>query len=137
MGIATEDDIDGWLKEIGLESLQKRTEGNWDFIQRSGDSTIHISIMYASVDPSKARMIGVGCLFLAPPQKNQCELYKRLLEIQTITQETKFCIVKNGAIMLITHRSTVDLDLSELKEMIDTVINMYDRFHKDCLSIVS
>lgn len=137
MAIATEDDIDSWLNEIGLESLQKRSKDNWDFIKKSGETSIQVSIMYAEADPSNPPMIGVGCHFLEPPQKNQCELYKKLLELHSISQETKFCVVTNGAIMLITHRSAVDLDPSELKEIINTIISMYDRFHDDCLSIVT
>jgi hypothetical protein len=39
--------------------------------------------------------------------------------------------------MLITHRSAVDLDPSELKEMVNTVTMIYDQFHDNCLSIVS
>jgi hypothetical protein len=137
LAVASEDDIDSWLKEFKLESLEKTSAGNWGFIQKSGDSAIQVSIMYSVADPSKLPMIGVGCLFMEPPEKNHFELYKRLLELHTVSQETKFCLVTNGAIMLITHRSAVDLDQSELKEMIENVISMYDQFHKDCLKIVS
>jgi hypothetical protein len=120
LAVASEDDIDSWLKEFKLESLEKTSAGNWGFIQKSGDSAIQVSIMYSVADPSKLPMIGVGCLFM-----------------YTVSQETKFCLVTNGAIMLITHRSAVDLDQSELKEMIENVISMYDQFHEDCLKIVS
>lgn len=137
MGVATEDDIDSWLKDMGLDSLSKTMPGNWSLLHQSEDSTIQISVMYAAADPDSPPMIGVGCQFLDPPEKNHCELYKRLLELHSISQETKFCVVTNGAIMLITHRSAVDLDPSELKEMINNVVNMYNKFHDDCLSIVS
>lgn len=137
MAIATEDDIESWLKEFELEGLEKTSTGNWSFIQKSGDSPIQISIMYGVNEPSTLPMIGVGCLFLEPPEKNQFELYKRLLELHTVSQETKFCLVNNGAIMLITHRSAVDLDPSELKDMVDNVVLMYNQFHEDCIAIVA
>ena len=81
-------------------------------------------------------MVGVGCLFMEPPEKNQCELYKKLLMLQTISLETKFGITKNGAIVLITQRSAIDLDPSELRDMIDTVLSMYNQFHSECISVV-
>ncbi len=137
MGTATEEDIDGWLNKIGFDSLQKTNAGNWNFVQQSKDSAIQVNIMYAEADPESPPMIGVGCLFLESPQKNQLELYKRLLELHSLSQETKFCLVSEGTIMLITHRSAVDLDPSELKEMINNVVSMYDKFHNDCLSIVT
>ena len=136
MGIATEDDIEGWLKDIELVSLEKPGPGVWNFIQKSRDLTINGSIMYTGSDSSSPPMIGVGCLFLDPPEKNHLELFKRLLELHAISQETKFSLMKDGSIMLITHRSAVDLDPSELKEMIKTVVSMYERFHDDCKSIV-
>jgi hypothetical protein len=137
MGETTEDDIDSWLNEMGMDSLKKTSPGNWSLLEQSGDSLIQISIMYAAADPESPPMIGVGSQFLDPPEKNHCELYKRLLELHSISQETKFCVVTNGAIMLITHRSAVDLDPSELKEMINNVVSMYNKFHDDCLAIVS
>ncbi|UCF08701.1 MAG: hypothetical protein JSW28_03150 [Thermoplasmata archaeon] len=137
MGEASMDDIDAWLKGFELESLEKTLPGNWSFVQKSGDSVIQISVMYTEADPPTPPMIGVGCIFLDPPEKNHLQLYERLLELHTISHETKFCKVKNGAIMLITHRSVVDLDQSELKEMIDTVVMMYNQFHDDCLKIVA
>ncbi len=136
MGVATEEDVDGWLKDIELVSLEKVGPGIWNFVQQSGDSTIKGSIMYTEGDSSSPSMIGVGCLFLEPPEKNHFELYKKLLELHAISQQTKFSLMKNGSIMLITHRSAVDLDPSEFKEMIKTVVSMYDRFHDNCLSIV-
>jgi hypothetical protein len=137
LALATQDDIDSWLKEFGLEGLEKTSDGNWAFIQKSGDSAIQISVMYGVNEPSSQPMIGVGCLFLEPPEKNHFELYKRLLELHTVSQETKFCLVKNGAIMLITHRSAVDLDQSELNDMVNNVVDMYKQFHDDCLEIVA
>jgi hypothetical protein len=137
LGTATEDDIDGWLKDMDMDSLEKVNESNWNFKKEMGDNMLQINIMYAKADPPTPPMIGVGCLFLDPPEKNQFQLYERLLELHTITHETKFCLVKNGAIMLITHRSAVDLDPSELKEMINTVAMIYDQFHDNCRSIVS
>jgi hypothetical protein len=137
LGIATEDDVDSWLKDIELVSIEKPGPGIWNFVQKSGDSTINGSIMYIEGESSLPPTIGVGCLFLDPPEKNQLELFKRLLELHAISQETKFSLLKDGSIMLITHRSAVDLDPSELKEMISTVVSMYERFHDDCLSIVS
>ena len=136
MGIATEDDVDSWLKDIGLESLEKPGPGIWNFVQKFGDSTLNGSVMYTEGESSHPPTVGVGCLFLDPPEKNQLELYKRLLELHAISQETKFSLMKDGSIMLITHRSAVDLDPSELKEMIKTVVSMYERFHDDCKSIV-
>jgi hypothetical protein len=136
MGIATENDVDGWLKEFGEDSLQKTDTGTWNLMQQFEDTTIQVSIMYTEANSDSPPMIGVGCNFLEPPQKNHCELYKKLLELHSITQETKFCMVTNGAIMLITHRSAVDLDPSELRDMINKIISIYNRFHEDCLSIV-
>jgi hypothetical protein len=136
LGVATEDDIDSWLKEMELDSLSKTALGNWSFLHQSEDSTIQISVMYSATDSESAATIGVGCQFLDSPEKNQCELYKRLLELHTISQETKFCVVTNGAIMLITHRSAVDLDPSELNEMVNNVVDMYFKFHDDCMSII-
>ena len=137
MSIATENDVDGWLNEIAGDSLQKINTGSWSFVQQFKDSAIQVNIMYTEAKSDSPPMIGVGCIFLDPPQKNHCELYKKLLELHTITQETKFCLVANGGIMLITHRSAEDLDPSELKEMINNVGSIYDRYHDDCLSIVS
>lgn len=137
MGTATEDEIDTWLREIGMDSLERVDESNWNFKKVIGDRTLQINIMFAKADPPKPSMIGVGCLFLNPPEKNQFQLYERLLELHTVSHETKFCLVKNGSIMLITHRSAVDLDPSELKEMINTVAQIYDQFHDNCVSIVS
>jgi hypothetical protein len=134
--VATEDDIDSWLKEMELDSLSKTALGNWSFLRQSEDSTIQISVMFSATESESAPTIGVGCQFLDPPERNQCELYKRLLELHTISQETKFCVVTNGAIMLITHRSAVDLDPSELNEMVNNVVDMYFKFHDDCMSIV-
>ncbi len=136
MAEASENDIDTWLKEIGGETLQKTGSGIWNLMHQFEDSAIPVNIMYTETSSDSPPMIGVGCIFLDPPKKNQCELYKKLLELHSITQETKFCLVTNGAIMLITHRSAVDLDPSELKEMIKNVGRIYNRYHEDCLTIV-
>jgi hypothetical protein len=136
MGTATESDIDGWLKEIGGESLQKSGPGAWNLMHHLEDYNMQVSIMYTEASSDSPPMIGVGCMFLEPPEKNHCELYKKLLELQSISQETKFCLVANGAIMLITHRSAVDLDPSEFKVMINKVVGVYNRFHGECESIV-
>jgi 16S rRNA G966 N2-methylase RsmD len=136
MGIATASDVDAWLKEIGGEALQKMDRGTWNLMQQCEDSKVQVNIMYTEAKSDSPPMIGVGCIFLDPPEKNQWELYKKLLELHSITQETKFCLLSNGSIMLITHRSAVDLDPSELKEMINNVVSIYNRYHKDCLSIV-
>ena len=137
MGQASRDDIEKWLGEIGLKSLEKTESGNWFFLQKSGDSAIQVNITFDEYEQPIPPMVGVGCLFLEPPQKNQCELYKKLLELQTISLETKFGITKNGSVVLITQRSAVDLDPSELRDMIDTVLSMYNQFHDDCVSIIA
>lgn len=137
MGVISRDEIDIWLKEIGLQSLERTENGNWFFLQKYGDSEIQVNITYNENEPPTPTTIGVGCHFLEPPEKNHCELYKKLLELQTVSSETKFGIVSSGAIVLVTQRSAVDLDRSELRDMIDMVLVMYNQFHKDCLSIIS
>jgi hypothetical protein len=137
MAQASKEDIEKWLGEIGLKSLEKTETGNWFFLQKLGDSTIQINITYDDYEPPTLPMVGVGCLFLESVSKNQCELFKKLLELQTISLETKFGMTKNGSIVLITQRSAVDLDPSELRDMIDTVLSMYNQFHDDCVSIIS
>lgn len=137
MAQASREDIEKWLGDIGLKSLEKTESGNWFFLQKTGDAAIQINITYDEYDSPTPPMVGVGCLFLEPPKQNQCELYKKLLELQTISLETKFGITKNGSIVLITQRSAVDMDPSELRDMIDTVLSMYNHFHDNCLSIVS
>ncbi len=137
MGVASKEDVHSWLKEIGLKSLEKTDTGNWFFLTKYGESEIQINITYEEHESPMPSMVGVGCLFLDPPEKNQYELYQKLLELQTMSMETKFCIGSNSAIVLITQRSAVDLDQSELRDMIDMVLMMYNQFHKDCLSIVS
>ena len=137
MGQASKEDIEKWLGEIGLKSMEKTETGNWFFLQKSGDSAIQVNITYDEYEPPTPPMVGVGCLFLESPSQNQCELYKKLLELQTISLETKFGITKNGSVVLVTQRSAVDLDPSELRDMIDTVLSMYNQFHDDCVSIIA
>jgi hypothetical protein len=137
LGVASKDDVDGWLREIGLKSLKKTDAGHWFFLMKYDESEIQINITYDEHEPPMPTMVGVGCLFLDPPEKNQFQLYQKLLELQTMSMETKFCIGSNGAIVLITQRSAVDLDQSELRDMIDMILMMYNQFHKDCLSIIS
>ncbi|UCF07180.1 MAG: hypothetical protein JSW28_05865 [Thermoplasmata archaeon] len=136
MVVASKDDVEGWLNEIGLKSLEKTETGNWYFLQKYGESAIQINITYDEYESPVPPMVGVGCLFIDQPEKNQCDLYKKLLELQTISLETKFGIAKNGSIVLLTQRSAVDLDPSELRDMIDTVLSIYNQFHKECLSII-
>lgn len=135
MGVASREDIEKWLGEIGLKSLEKTESGNWYFLQKSGDLTIQVNITYNEYEPPTQPMVGVGCLFLEAPENNQCELYRKLLELQTISMETKFGLAKNDAIVLVTQRSAEDLDPSELRDMIDTVLSMYNQFHDECASI--
>jgi hypothetical protein len=137
LGVVSRDEVDTWLREIGLKSLEKTETGNWFFLQNLGNFEIQINITYNENEPPTPTTIGVGCHFLEPPQKNHCELYKKLLELQTVSSETKFGIVSSGSIVLVTQRSAVDLDRSELRDMIDMVLVMYNQFHKDCLSIIS
>jgi len=137
MAQASREDIEKWLGEIGLKTLEKTDTGNWFFLQKSGNTAIQVNITYDEYDPPTPPMVGVGCLFLESPSQKQCELYKKLLELQTISLETKFGIAKNGAIVLITQRSAVDLDPSELRDMIDTVLSMYNHFHDECVAIIS
>ena len=136
MGVASREDIEKWLGDIGLKSLEKTESGNWYFLQKSGDAAIQVNITYHEYEELTAPMVGVGCLFLKAPENNQCELYKKLLELQTISMETKFGLAKNGAIVLVTQRSATDLDPTELRDMIDTVLSMYNQFHEECASIV-
>ena len=136
MGVASEKDIDTWLKEIDLNSLEKTDYGNWYFLQKYNNSELRINITFNENEPASSSTVGVGCYFLKPPEKNHCKLYKTLLELQALSQECKFGILSNGSIVLVTQRSVVDLDPSELTEMINMVFNMYNQFHKDCLSIV-
>ena len=35
MGVATKDDVEKWLTDIGLKSLEKTDTGNWYFLQKS------------------------------------------------------------------------------------------------------
>jgi hypothetical protein len=137
LGTATEEIVDGWLRDIGIKSLEKTGEGNWSFLQKYGDSTVQINITYYENEPPTPPMVGVGCLFLEPPARNVCELYKRLLELQTISLETKFGLTKSGSVVLINHRSAVDLDQSEFRDMIDTILNMFNQFQDECKAIVS
>jgi hypothetical protein len=137
LGLATEDDIDLWLTEMEIETLEKKGTGKWNFIQHAGGSNIQVSIMYIKTHDTEPPMIGIGCLFLEPPKKNHLGLYKHLLELHTASEETKFALLASGAIMLITHRCAMDLDPSELKDMINKIVSMYDRFHDSCLSIVT
>jgi hypothetical protein len=135
--VASEDDIDTWLKEIGIKTLEKTDPGHWSFLQAFGESEIQINITYDEHEPPTPPTVGVGCLFLETPQKNQCELYKKLLELQTISLETKFGIVGSGAIVLVTQRSATDLDPSELRDMIDMVLSMYNQFREECVNLIS
>lgn len=137
MVAVSREEVDSWLKQLGLSSLKKTENGNWFFLQKYGDSEIQINITYNENEPPTPTTIGVGCHFLEPPQKNHCELYRKLLELQTVSSETKFGIVSSGSIVLVTQRSAVNLDPSELRDMIDMVLFMYNQFHQDCLSIIS
>jgi hypothetical protein len=137
LGVVSREDVDTWLSEIGLKSLERTETGNWFFLQKLGETEIQINITYNENEPPTPPSIGVGCHFLEPPKKNHCELYKKLLELQTVSSETKFGIVSSGSIVLVTQRSAVDLDRSELRDMIDMVLVMYNQFHKDCLSIIA
>ena len=105
MGVVSRDEVDTWLREIGLKSLEKTENGNWFFLQKLGESEIQINITYNENEPPTPSTIGVGCHFLEPPEKNHCELYKKLLELQTVSSETKFGIVSSGSIVLVTQRS--------------------------------
>jgi hypothetical protein len=137
LGVVSREEMDNWLRDIGLKSLEKTENGNWFFLQKLGDSEIQINITYNESEPPMPTTIGVGCHFLEPPKKNHCEVYKKLLELQTVSSETKFGILSSGAIVLVTQRSAVDLDRSELRDMIDMVLFMYNQFHKDCMSIIT
>ena len=137
MGIVSKETVESWLKEIGLKSLEKTDTDNWYFLQEYKDSEIQVNISYNEKEPPMPPMVGVGCHFLDPPKKNQCELYKKLLELQTVSSETKFGMVSSGAIVLVTQRSAEDLNPSELRDMIDMVLFMYNQFHQDCLSIIA
>jgi hypothetical protein len=137
LAVVSRDDVDKWLGEIGLKSLEKTENGNWFFIQKLGDSELQINITYNENEPPTPTTIGVGCRFLDPPEKNHCELYKKLLELQTVSSETKFGIASSGSIVLVTQRSAMNLDSSELRDMIDMILFMYNQFHQDCLSIIS
>jgi hypothetical protein len=136
LGIAKESDVDNWLKELKLHSLEKIDYGNWYLLHKYGDSELRINITYNENEPSSTSTVGVGCHFLKPPEKNQCKLYRTLLELQALSQECKFGILSSGSIVLVTQRSAEDLDPSELTEMINMVFNMYTQFHNDCLLIV-
>jgi hypothetical protein len=135
--VASEEDIDAWLKEIGIKTLEKTDPGHWSFLMKFAETEIQINITYDEHEPPTPPTVGVGCLFLNPPEKNQCKLYKKLLELQTISLETKFGIVGSGAIVLLTQRSATDLDPSELRDMIDTVLSMYNQFQQECSSIIA
>jgi hypothetical protein len=137
LGVVSREEVDTWLKEIGLDSLEKTENGNWFFLQKLGDSEIQINITYNENESPTPTTIGVGCRFLEPPEKNHCELYKKLLELQTVSSETKFGIASSGSIVLVTQRSAVNLDHSELRDMIDMVLFMYNQFHEDCVSIIT
>jgi hypothetical protein len=136
LGIASEEDVDSWLRNIDLKSLEKTDTGHWYFLQKVGDSEIQINITYDENEPPIPPMVGIGCFFLDPPQKNQCQLYKKLLEYQAGSVDTKFVIISSGAVILVNQRSAVDLDPSELQDMIDMVLIMYNQYHEDCLSII-
>jgi hypothetical protein len=137
MSVVSRETVDSWLKEIGLKSLERTESGNWYFFQKYQDSEIQINISYNEKEPPLPPMIGVGCHFLDPPEKNNCELYKKLLELQTVSAETKFGILSSGAIVLATQRSAMNLDQSELRDMIDMILVMYNQFHQDCLAIMT
>ncbi|UCG71021.1 MAG: hypothetical protein JSV09_08505 [Thermoplasmata archaeon] len=137
LGVASEEDVDRWLRGIGLKSLEKTDTGNWYFLQKYKDSEIQINITYDENESPIPPMVGVGCFFLEQPKKNQCELYKKLLEFQAGSVDTKFVMISSGAIILVTQRSAVDLDPSELQDMIDMILIMYNQYHEDCLSIIS
>ncbi len=107
-----------------------------EFLQSYKGIGWQINIIYQERKGDIPPRIQVGCLFLNKPTKNECKLYNYLLRLQMRMWEAKFGIASDGDIVLMVDRSAVDLDESELQDMVITVATFLKEFRDECYEIV-
>ena len=72
-----------------------------------------------------------------PRQECTASLYEHLLRLNSLIPLTKFCVTDNHDVFAIVDLPTADLDLSEFKTAIMTLVNHVDAYDNEIVKICS
>jgi len=113
---------------LSLEKVRIPTKDGhpaWAFVQ--GSALVRIHLVYGSADMT-ANYIQVVAPVVLVPSQNREAIYRKLLSLNA--DELWMCgfAIRDDTVLVTADRTTLDLDLSEVVEMIERVAVYGDRF---------
>ena len=113
---------------LDLETVRKKSKDDhpyWAFAQGSAAVRIHL---IAGPEERGINYFQVVSPVLVLPEENREALFQRLLELNADQLWMCGFAIRNDTVLLTADRTTVDLDRSEVVEMIERVAAYADKF---------